>query len=85
MTILFRCHLLQQIPSENDGAAPTPRSTCVNVLCVRIKEKHPAVCIALSQLDSIFPEKLADDFLTQLAQISGDDAVIKVRSTTRFL
>ena len=43
MTILFRCHLLQQIPSENDSAAPTPRSTCVNVLCVRIKEKYPAV------------------------------------------
>ena len=57
----------------------------MNVLCVRIKEKYPAVCIALSQFDSILPEKLSDDFLTQLAQISGDDAVIKVRSTTRFL
>lgn len=57
----------------------------MDILGGGIEEKNTAVVIAASQVNAIPLEKVCDNFLSQAAQVAGDDEVIKVGGASCFL
>ena len=57
----------------------------MDILGGGIEEKDTAVVIAASQVNAIPLEKVCDNFLSQAAQVAGDDEVIKVGGASGFL
>ena len=71
-------HLRQQIPVQHGGGAAAAGGTGVHVLLVPVVQKQAAVLEVLPQLNAVLGEKVPDDGVAQLAQVTGDDQVVVV-------
>ena len=80
---LARPQARQHIAVQHGGGAAAAGGAGVHVLLFPVVQQQAAVLVAVCQVDAVPPEKVPDDVVAQLAQVSGEDEVIVLRAGLR--
>ena len=70
---------------QNRGCTSASAAAGVGILFFRIIDKHSAVLMSGSQIDSFFFQEIQKDFLTDVSEIAGKNSVIIAGSAVEVL